>query len=366
MVILGALLIWYTLVGFLIAPALIQHFGEKQLKAKFSSESAITKVRINPFTGSLRVEGLQLADAEGAWSLAWGLAELDIGAATFVKLYPVIDAIRLDGADIRYEKRPFEGDEVKVVEKEQAGDWREVVNELNLTEIPKLRVDLLEVSAGRVEFTDLTNPEIYAKTLDSINFALRDLTTVAEKGSEMSFVAETDRGARLSWKGNFQSKPIRSAGRFALTGLAVHDLSPYFDQFIRFNLRQAFFGLSFDYELNLADLEHIFRIQTGQVSLTELHCEVSDASDRVISVESIIADGLGFAFPQMEFGVASVRISDGESRIFRDSGGESTYRGLSHCRRSLKTMSRFRKNLQRAVCRHSLIRSMKSSLVIIV
>ncbi len=323
LIILGALLIWYALLGFLIAPALIRHFGEAQLRENFSPDSAIAKVRINPFSGTFRVEGLHVRDAAGAWSVAWQAAELNLSSATLVKFYPVIDAVRLAGADIRYEKRASDApaDEAPPAA-EPSGDWRDVVSEINLAEIPELRVDLLEVSGGRVEFVDQTAAEVYDQTIDPINFTLRDLTTVVEGDSAMSFIAETDEGASLSWEGDFQSQPIRSSGRLTLSGLAVHDLSPYYAPFIRFNLKRAVFGLNFEYQLDLSNLEDLFRIEAGQVELTEVLCVPIDENDQLVSVDTVRGEGIGFRFPEMALEVEHFLIETGETRVFRDADGQ--------------------------------------------
>ncbi|MDQ8209101.1 DUF748 domain-containing protein [Coraliomargarita sp. SDUM461003] len=324
LVIFAALVIWYALIGFWIAPALIRHFGEQQLQARFSPDSTIAKVRINPFSGAFRVEGLQLADAAGAWSLDWQTAELNLSAATFVKFYPVLDVLRLAGAELRYEKRPglAQQDPVESVDSDDAGDWRNWVDELNLTEVPELRVDLLEVSAGRVEFVDLTAATTYHKVVDPIDFTLRGLTTVIEGDTDMRFVAEMDDGAVLTWQGDFQSRPIRSAGAFSLSGLAVHDLSPYYSELIRFDLKRAVFGLRFDYVLDLSSMDQLLELQQGQVSLNELLCEPIGQSEQLISVDAVSLDGIGFRFPEMALEIASITVSDGATRIARDAKGE--------------------------------------------
>lgn len=320
LVILGALLIWYTLIGFLIAPPLIRHFAERALRENFSPDSAVAKVRINPFRGSVVVEGLRVADKAGAWSVEWDVAEVNLDSATVYEWYPVLDGVRFVGADVFVEKRPAEL--VAPAPEEASGDWREAVNTLNLAEIPQVQIDLLEFVEGRFRFMDLSAAAIYEKTIAPINFTLRDLTTVADGDSEMSFVAKTDQGAVLSWEGDFRSQPMRTEGSFSLSGLAMHSLSPYFAHYITFNLERAIFGLRFDYALDLGDLENLLKISDGGVSLEEIRCQVLDASDRLITIDSVAASGLAFEFPQMALGVGSIAISDGETRIYRDAGGE--------------------------------------------
>lgn len=183
------------------------------------------------------------------------------------------------------------------------------------------RDDLLEVKACRFEFTDRTVAELYKKIVDPINFTLRDLTTVVEGDTEMRLLAETDEGASLSWQGGFQSQPIRSSGSLTLSGLAVHDLSPYFTPFIRFQLNRAVFGFQLDYDLDLSNRQDLFRLKDGSLQLTEVLCQSMESKDSLIAIETVRAEGIDFRFPQMALDVTSLSIESGETRIVRDADG---------------------------------------------
>lgn len=241
-IILGVLFLGYLLFGFLIAPPLVRHFGERYLQDNFSPESSIERVRINPLLASVRVEGLFLADAAGTWSVAWEAAELDVSAASWVRFYPVVDVVRLESPDIRYKRQPRGAEPTESNDPAIGPTWREQIEQLNQLEIPELRIDLLEVSDGCLEFVDPTAAEPYTETMDPINFTLQDLTTVVdtEGDTAMRFFAETEAGGRLLWEGALQSQPIRSSGSFSLIGLAVQDLSPYFAERIRFRWKRPF------------------------------------------------------------------------------------------------------------------------------
>ena len=323
-VIFGALSIWYALFGFLIAPLLVRYFGERYLQQNFSPESSIQQVSINPFKAAIRVEGLFVADQAGSWSIAWRQAELNANAASLIKFYPVVDAVRLDGAEITYQRQAAEGKAADTSETEQAVDWREQVERLKLAEIPQLRVDLLEVSEGRLKFSDPAAGEGFVKTIDPINFTLRDLTTEVDPGREtvMRFQALTEEGGRLSWEGVFNSQPIRSSGTFSLSGLAVHALSPYFKELIRFELERAVYAISFDYELDFSDLDHLLEIQDGQMALTELLCQPMGEAEPFISVDSILVDAIDFRFPAMDLKIAEISVSDGATRVSRNTEGQ--------------------------------------------
>lgn len=328
--ILFILLGLYTVIGFLLVPFLIRHFGEKALQENVNEVSQIEKVRLNPFALKIQIEGLSTGDVTGAWSAKWRMAEVNLSALTILKFYPVFDNITLDGADIEVARRVSETEEEVVEDStaEPSGGWREAVAKLNVMEVPKLRIDLLQVSNGKATFTDETNAELYTQTIDPINFSLSDLTTVSEDATTMKFVAETATGALLSWEGNLTSQPLRSAGTFRLDGLKIDHLAPYYAEMIRFNLDSAVFGLRFDYSMDLSNLEDLFALEQGQLSLTDVVCEPMSVGDRILSIQAITVEGVGFKFPQMELGVERVGITKGNTLVRRDATGAINLLGL--------------------------------------
>src|SRR5690349_13036607 len=54
-----------ALLGFLVAPPVIRRVAEKQLAEVLGRRVTVGKVRLNPFSLSLAVEGLQVFEADG-------------------------------------------------------------------------------------------------------------------------------------------------------------------------------------------------------------------------------------------------------------------------------------------------------------
>ncbi len=320
-IILAALLFWYAAAGFLVFPWLIRHFAEKALQERFGPESIVAKVRINPFSGAFRVEGLAVADPGAVWSLAWKEAEFNLSGRSLLQFYPVFDRVWLDGADIRFERTGSGPPSEDMPPSRTGRDWRGWVEALNGAEVPEVRIDRLEVANGRVEFTDQTTADPYREVIESIDFNLRDFTTAHGEDTLMELTARTDKGAVLRWEGDLRSRPLWSSGNLALSGLPVHGLAPYYRKYLRFDLKRAVFGIRFHYRLDLSDPENLWQIERGQLELTEVLCEPVDDPNELITVETIRAEGIAFHFPNRTVHVSDVLIENGETRVFRDADG---------------------------------------------
>ena len=57
----------YTITGFFIFPFAVRYFAEKSIREQISPEASIAKVRANPFTFQLQVEGFNLPGPDGIW-----------------------------------------------------------------------------------------------------------------------------------------------------------------------------------------------------------------------------------------------------------------------------------------------------------
>ena len=66
LVVAAALIVAYGLFGFLAAPGLVRHALLDSLGRTLTTTPSIARVRVNPFTLSLTVEGLRVPDARGA------------------------------------------------------------------------------------------------------------------------------------------------------------------------------------------------------------------------------------------------------------------------------------------------------------
>jgi hypothetical protein len=240
----------------------------------------------------------------------------------------------LDGVDISVTRRVggLAGESIETpaaaLPSAESQGWRQVVEQLNVMEIPKLRIDALEVSNGRAAFVDETNDEVYTKEIDPLNFSLFNLSTVSEEAMAMKLVAETKAGAALSWEGSLKSQPLRSEGSFKMEGLEIHALSPYYAQLIRFNVERAVFGLEFDYLLDFSNIEDLFALTDGHISLTEVVCEPIEAGDRILAIDEVAFEGIRFHFPQMALKIDRVALSKGTTLVRRDADGAINLLGL--------------------------------------
>ena len=65
------LMLFYTIVGFLILPPIVRVIAVKQLSKQLDREVSIEKIKINPFALSTTIRGLLIKDKDGQPFVSW-------------------------------------------------------------------------------------------------------------------------------------------------------------------------------------------------------------------------------------------------------------------------------------------------------
>lgn len=330
-------LLAYALTGFFIFPFALRYFAEKTLREQVSEQASIAKVRANPFTLELRVEGFQLPDPAGIWAVGFERATVNLSAMTLLKFYPVLDLVRLESPEIDFLRRraaaPSATPELATAEPEPTAaaadtsapqSLEELAALLNTYEIPKLRIHLLEVVNGNLDFRDETNPTHFTESINPMNFTLENFTTVVDASGDntMYFLAKTPAGTELEWSGRLSSHPLATNGTLRISGVRIDSFSPYFAQYLRFDLMRAVYGMQLDYSINFGDLDQFFQISNGHIELSEVLCHPNGAQQQFFALDSARIDGLSFGYPAMAAEIDEISIRAGYTRAVRNRAGE--------------------------------------------
>lgn len=234
----------YTLLGFLLVPALVKWQLVKQLPAATKRQAAVRQVKFNPWTLSLTIRGLALNEADGHPFASWEELYVNFQASSLFRWGWTFKEIRLD--------RPF-------LEVLLAPDGQ--LNLANLVApaepapptppapaaIPRLGIWHLTITNGFVAFEDQTLRQPFRTEYQPINLRLTEFTTRPDTDSPYAFHAEGDTGSQVRWAGNLTVQPLRSSGQLAISGVPLRRYQPYLDQFTRAHLTNGVLGFDVAY-----------------------------------------------------------------------------------------------------------------------
>src|SRR5712672_2061543 len=78
-----ALLLAYTVIGFLILPPIIRSVAVKQISKQLDREVSIRKVKLNSFALSVTVDGLLIKDKDGQPFVSWDEVYVNFQLSSF-------------------------------------------------------------------------------------------------------------------------------------------------------------------------------------------------------------------------------------------------------------------------------------------
>jgi hypothetical protein len=283
---LAAAFLLYTLIGFLLVPALVKWQLVKQLPAATKRQAAVRQVKFNPWTLSLTIRGLALNEPDGHPFACWEELYVNFQASSLFRWSWTFKEIRL--------VRPF-------LEVLRFPDGQ--INLANLVApaepapssppppaepgaIPRLGIWHLTITNGFVAFEDQTLRHPFRTEYQPINLRLTEFTTRLDTDSPYAFHAEGDTGSQVRWAGNLTVQPLRSSGHLAVSGVPLGRYQPYLDQFTRAHLTNGVLGLELTYRFEFGTNGVDFAATNASFRTDNLTLVDPDTQETVFSLAS--------------------------------------------------------------------------------
>lgn len=327
LVIAAAAIIIYALLGFFLAPWLINKTATDAVRDNLGVALKLQKVSVNPFVLSLQVDGLELDEPGGEAFLTverifvnFQLSSLFRWAVTFREFYIESPNIRLarDG-DGEFNFDFLAQQSAEPAETEPAPE----------TGPPRLLIQDFAITDSVVNWEDDVPPERVVTQLGPINIAISELNTLPDRSGLQDVVITTESQGTLSWSGSLQLNPLRSEGSASIKGSHFPLTSAYLKHEIGFDIDEG----SVDVELN-------YRVDTRPdgtlaASISNLELSVSDLKARtfnealgltgedreVLALPLMRLWGGEFQWPEKTVSASGFSIDDGVVSLYRDADG---------------------------------------------
>lgn len=267
---MGALLLIYALLGFLLVPQLVNKYATQYVHDSLHRQLTLGKIRFNPFTLSLRIDQAQLAEANG-----------DL-LGRFEHLLVNAELSSLFTGSYNFRKIQLDAPDVSVI---VAADGR-----LNLDfsdpdapapaggkpELPAVRIGELQLNQGRVHVEDLTRPTPFRADFTPIQFTLQNFRTEPRYENAFHFSGSSTAGENFDWQGDFTVQPLGSSGKLQVTGLHATTLQGYLQDQLPLHLSAGTLALQGDYQLVLD--EHL-QLRLNLPSITAADVQLAPRSN---------------------------------------------------------------------------------------
>ncbi len=260
----------YALFGFLALPSIVRGRINAYISETLGRPGELAELRFNPFALSIRANRLSISQADGnplagfkELRVNFQLSSLYRRAFTFEELAVVEPYVHIkvlaDGT--LNTSTLFATDQQETPEKQP---------DVAAEPIP-LIIGRLSIEGGRLAFRDESIPTPYDAVLAPVDVTLDGFSTNREsEGAPYAFTATTGHGEKLEWEGDLTSNPLRSEGRFKITGVRARTLWEYARHNLRFEPTGGTIDVSADYTLDGANENIGLTLHDGAMSVREL------------------------------------------------------------------------------------------------
>ncbi len=320
-------LVIYSLVGFLIIPAVLKNQIPKIANEKLNRVAQIKDIEFNPFSLALNLHGFDLKNLDK--SSFFSFEKLNVNIAflkSIANLTLTIDQISLDQPNTlikRYKKGDFNFTDLLSTE-EPVKNEEEKDDSLFPIIIVKTAI-----SKGKLTWEDDFYSHPQKETIYPLDLNLNQFTTKVNKQSQMEFALALTSGGELNWKGDLVLTPLKSIGKIKLHKVNFKKVWELFLQdSVNFEILKGSEVIEIDYHLNDTKKGLQFLIKDAHVDINELQISEKGKTDSLINIPDFKVSGITMDLLKKNVAISKVSAADAQFKAWLNSEGVINYQTL--------------------------------------
>ena len=312
------LVILYTLVGFFALPWIIQYVAVNTAKKDFGRELRIESVQTNPYTLTLRVNGVALNDKDDRQLLGWGNLFVNLEWSSIIDQTWAIEAIRIDKLMIQEER--FASGETRLSRLAADGSGPESEREES-AEMPALRIRDFKLENGVLRFSDNlknvttnddTEPKQVSLALQNIGLSVKDFTLQNDASFPLRLKGQLTKGGKLAFDGSFQLLPSPALeGNAEINKLEFKQAAPYLQQFMNVQLENGTLTLNGKMSTN-AQQPFAFK---GTANINTLNIKEASNDETLLGWDSLKTEQFDLNIANKEIETAPIVVKGLSGRV---------------------------------------------------
>ena len=310
------LLLFYTVVGFLVLPPIVRHIAVKQLSTQLDREVSIDAIKINPFALSTTIRGLLIKDKDGQPFVSWDEVYVNFQLSSFLGHAWVFKEISTSKPFVRVQ-----------MNKGGTFNFSDLITKFSTNAAPAakaeskpiaLRVEHLHIGGAVAAYADFSPRTPFQRTLGPLDITLDDFRTDPDNKNPYAFTGTTDAGEQISWRGFFYLSPLRSEGELKLFNFTLNKYAPLYQDFIKFEIRDGAIALDVNYKFKLDGTNLTASVNDTAFALRDFKLGAPGDSNNLAELPVFGVAGLSADLQTRKATIDSVRAEGAKVFLSRD------------------------------------------------
>ena len=290
----------------------------------------VKEVELNPFALSLRVTGFEIRETDQSALLGFDEFFINFQASSLIRRAYVFDTIRLTMPYVS--ARVFKDGRVNLAELVPPDDGSQPSMppqaEKTPAEIPAVEIGEFEIAQAIVEFRDESKPKPYVLDIVPIHIVLKNFYTKPGGDNSYAFTAELDKGETLSWAGTVSLEPMRSSGKFSLSGVKLPRLWQYLHDRFRFDVTDGTLAVDAGYALDVDETPLGLQVSQANIRIEKLAIKEDGSLDPVITIPALNVEGVDVNLATREVTVQDIAVERASFTAWLNPDGTVNYQQM--------------------------------------
>jgi hypothetical protein len=324
-IITAILISLYGVFGFLIAPYILKSNLISGIAEQLGRNATVNEVKVNPFVLSVTVRNFEMSEPGGERFIGFEELYVNFQLSSIFRRAYTFDEIRLIVPEGRVKVLP--DGSLNFSDLLVSSDPVEPPSDES-NELPPILIFRLHIEEGRLAFSDLARPTPFETNFFPIEITLNDFSTRKDSENPYVFTATTEEGEVMSWEGKISVNPLRSKGRFVITGIKTRTLWKYVQDQVRFEVTSGSIDLAGRYDMDASKEDLHFEVIDGEFKLNELTLVEKDVDTTLISLPCFSVNGVHIDLSNKNAICDSVNSNNALFKSWLTSDGVLNYQAL--------------------------------------
>lgn len=313
----------YIVAGFYILPVLLKSKLPEIIQQQTGRKTSVSKIQFNPFSLSASLHGFEIQEQSGQPFTTFDNLYINVGGLqSIIHAALVIEKLSVQKLIARIARQ-----------KDGAFNFQDLLKDKGEAKesdgkIFPVTIEQLSIVEGKLDWEDahFKNPE--KETVYPINLVIDNLTTQADKLSNLSLSLELNSGGKLDWQGAISLNPLSSSGHIKLEKVQLPRVRALaLQDFVQLDL-QGYELFEADYKAHYVDNKFNVNINQGKFELHDFQVSAIAQDKPLVKMVKFAVQGIGFNLEKHELTVESVSANDADFKAWLNPEGVFSYQSL--------------------------------------
>ncbi len=321
----------YAAAGFLLLPWLAERQIAALLQSRLEARFSVADIDFNPFSLQLRIEGLDLIDADGWRVVSLGQGFINLQADSLRRKALSLREVHLDALHLSLRRYSSADTNLQRLAQRWAGTAAPVeAPAVQATQAEAglfpLTIADLRLQQASIGLTDNVPAVSYIGLVDALDIQIENLTTLPDASAGQSLSLTMGNGSRLDWRGSLSLAPLHSCGEIELRGPYPALVYDYLREQLPVRLSGGWLESRLSYDFALADDGGVALTASGlQLQLSELDVRERASNALLARLPELSLSGGDFDLRARELGLQSLRVAGVELHPERFEDGQVNF-----------------------------------------